>query len=312
MAWPRRLRARVVVGALSLVVVGVYLLQMYDRVFRTRLEAVQDLAMELRDRVARPEEAACPFLFAQAIADRRRGIAEAAPQLLSPRVAVVTMAIGQQDEETGNMVVANKRAYCERHGYTLEVERGKRVDPSRPIAWTKIILLQHFLKTYDVVVWMDGDAVVANSSVRLEDMLDADHDVYLAADDNNLNTGVVMVRKSPWTDWFLETVWDQTWLVTGHHPFAYEQRAFHYLYATPFFVMHVKTHYKDKQPVYERFKEVRAHLKVVPSCAFNSYRCWDGCANPYYRGHFIMHFAGEPEPARSFKIRNFLKFRGAT
>lgn len=87
------------------------------------------------------------------------------PALLSrPRVAVVTLC----DELLGDICaasVANKRAYADRHGYTLIVANAL-IDPSRPTAWTKILAVEMAMETHDLIFWTDIDTLIMNPNVR--------------------------------------------------------------------------------------------------------------------------------------------------
>lgn len=62
--------------------------------------------------------------------------------------------------------------YCRRFGYAF-VARTETMDPSRHIAWSKILLLRELAASgeYDVVLWMDDDLIVTRPDLRLEHLL---------------------------------------------------------------------------------------------------------------------------------------------
>ena len=177
---------------------------------------------------------------------------------------------------------ANKRRYADLHGYDLIVSRTV-ADPSRPAAWSKILEVRKHLPRYDWLMFIDVDTLIMNPAVRLEDVADDSVDQVLAADHNGVNSGVWMVRNTPWSFTFLDELWAQDDLVKGPYLFHYEQRAFHRLFHTDPWSKQPST--KNAAP-YAGAAEVRAHSKIVNQCVFNSLLPW------YVSGDFVVHFAG--------------------
>jgi hypothetical protein len=177
---------------------------------------------------------------------------------------------------------ANKRRYADLHGYDLIVSR-TAADPSRPAAWSKILEVRKHLPRYDWLMFIDVDTLIMNPAVRLEDVADDSVDQVLAADHNGVNSGVWMVRNTPWSFTFLDELWAQDDLVKGPYLFHYEQRAFHRLFHTDPWSKQPST--KNAAP-YAGAAEVRAHSKIVNQCVFNSLLPW------YVSGDFVVHFAG--------------------
>jgi len=156
-------------------------------------------------------------------------------------------------------------------------------DPSRPAAWSKILEVRKHLPRYDWLMFIDVDTLIMNPAVRLEDVADDSVDQVLAADHNGVNSGVWMVRNTPWSFTFLDELWAQDDLVKGPYLFHYEQRAFHRLFHTDPWSKQPST--KNAAP-YAGAAEVRAHSKIVNQCVFNSLLPW------YVSGDFVVHFAG--------------------
>lgn len=48
--------------------------------------------------------------------------------------------------------LANKKEYAALHGYDVVVATGDDIDRSRPAAWSKLLVLQKHLGSYDYVV----------------------------------------------------------------------------------------------------------------------------------------------------------------
>ena len=206
--------------------------------------------------------------------------AEAAPGA-ARRFAILTLC----DANAGYICAAsaaNKRRYADLHGYDLIVSR-TAADPSRPAAWSKILEVREHLPRYDWLMFIDVDTLIMNPAVRLEDIADDSVDQVLAADHNGVNSGVWLVRNTPWSFYFLDELWAQDDLVKGPYLFHYEQRAFHRLFHTDQWSKHPST--RGAAP-YAGAAEVRAHSKIVNQCVFNSLLPW------YVSGDFLVHFAG--------------------
>src|SRR3954453_11880108 len=54
-------------------------------------------------------------------------------------------------------------SYALKHGYEYVQGSGTMPEP-RPSAWAKIPLLQHLLDAFDLVVWIDSDAIILDDS----------------------------------------------------------------------------------------------------------------------------------------------------
>lgn len=178
--------------------------------------------------------------------------------------------------------VANKRRYAALRGYDLIVST-EVADPSRPAAWSKILEVRKHLPNYDWLLFIDVDTLVMNPDVRLEDIADDSVDQVIAADHNGVNSGVWLVRNSPWMMWFLDELWAQEHLVKGAYLFHYEQRAFHHLFQTEPWTKQASV--RGSAP-YGGAATVRAHSKIVNQCVFNSLLPW------YVSGDFVVHLAG--------------------
>lgn len=133
-----------------------------------------------------------------------------------PRVAVVSLCDydGSVTELT-SYSFANKMRYCRKHGYNCVLET--QSDPSRPPAWSKILLAHRTMQSADWVFWLDCDSFVTNSLVRVEDVLKATGatseggpHLVLSEDAGMLNTGVFLVRSSPEGKSLLERVYGTT------------------------------------------------------------------------------------------------------
>ena len=104
------------------------------------------------------------------------------------------------------------RAYAERHGYDLVIGRESEC-PERPVSWSKVVLIRRLMRRYDLVVWVDVDAMVLDLSRDIADEVTDGADIYLVEHRYHQqripNAGILMVRSSRAADAFLDLVWHQ-------------------------------------------------------------------------------------------------------
>jgi len=226
--------------------------------------------------------------------------------------------------------VKNKQTYAKRHGYELVLVSGENIDPSRPAAWSKFKALAEHLNRFDYILFVDVDALVMNFDVRLQDLVSTNKDIFMTEDWNGLNTGVFIIRNSPWGHWFLKEAWGEkgseqeymsrheTSLSGVKYPFEFEQRAVHYIFQTSKWrerglpvwsdpesaaAVNAGTGLAEVEPRLSPWE----HALLLPQCALNSYMLypeffsWFGGASERYTraqwvpGDFIAHLAGHKE-----------------
>jgi hypothetical protein len=104
------------------------------------------------------------------------------------------------------------RAYAERHGYDLVV--GREVDPRRPPAWSKVRMLQQLLAEFELVVWIDADAVIVDGNADIAGELEPDEQFGLVehhrGEERIPNTGVMVWRAGDFAHELLAKVWSAT------------------------------------------------------------------------------------------------------
>ena len=107
------------------------------------------------------------------------------------------------------------RAYAGRHGYELDLHWE---DPpaDRPAAWAKIPVIQAALVRGDIVLWIDADAAIVDTSIDIAELLGMRDLMGLVAKDSPesegpiLNTGVWLLWNHRRTRRFLRDVWRST------------------------------------------------------------------------------------------------------
>lgn len=115
--------------------------------------------------------------------------------------------------------------YAARHGYDL-VLRSFIGAEKRPAAWAKVPLILQLLEVYELVLWIDADAIIVDSSADLAAECRADRWIYLArnrtSDGLVPNTGVWMLRATAEAKQFLKLVNEHT---AFHHHKWWENAA---------------------------------------------------------------------------------------
>ena len=105
-------------------------------------------------------------------------------------------------------------AYAERHAY--ELITSNQADPRRPPAWAKVPMLREALASYDLVLWVDADAVIVDGTRDIGGELEPDRFLGLVRHGDVPNTGVMLLRSGDLARDLLDRTWSATRLI--HHP----------------------------------------------------------------------------------------------
>ena len=107
-------------------------------------------------------------------------------------------------------------AYAERHGYELITSTEN--DPRRPPAWAKVPMLREALGSYELVLWIDADAVIVDGSRDIADELEPDRFLGLVRHGEREvpNTGVMLWRAGEQARELLDRTWAGKRFL--HHP----------------------------------------------------------------------------------------------
>ena len=233
------------------------------------------------------------------------------------RMAVVMIydAAFDRDPKLTARLLQNRQRYCDKHGYTMIVARQDELDPSRPPAWSKLLVVRRHLlsQRFDYVAYLDMDAVVMDPSFCLCSLAARlpEADFVMTSDWSGLNTGVFLAKATPFAAAFLQLAWDEGAALLGktcpqtgrRRPFEYEQRAFHFLLQTPLWRGRGLPAFQGATPDMHPSKTA-AHFALVPQCAMNSYalhpldsRLLSGLArveeSQWVGGDFVVHLAGK-------------------
>jgi galactosyl transferase GMA12/MNN10 family len=109
-------------------------------------------------------------------------------------------------------------AYAERHGWDLVVANDC-VSHGRPPSWAKVPLVADLLRSHELVLWLDADAVITDGAQDLACELRFGRQLYLVEHHHpptgevTANAGVFMLRAGRWAERFLADVWAQADLI---------------------------------------------------------------------------------------------------
>lgn len=113
--------------------------------------------------------------------------------------------------------------YGERHGWDVVLSTEEPLADGRPASWAKIPLIRELLRDYDIVWWIDADAIIVDPTVSIDSELDDDKDLFIVEHTWGkepavyaANAGVMIWRASEWSFDFLEQIWDLE-KYTWHH-----------------------------------------------------------------------------------------------
>lgn len=109
-----------------------------------------------------------------------------------------------------NTAARSFRPYAARHGYDLHLYT-ESAEPSRPPHWSKIRILRELIERYELVVWLDADAVIVDQRRDIASVLEPERFLYLVEhvynDERVPNSGVMLLRSGETAARFLDDVW---------------------------------------------------------------------------------------------------------
>lgn len=180
----------------------------------------------------------------------------------------------------------NRLSYASIYGYRY-CEVSTSLDASRPPSWTKLKAMLLLLSFTDIVVAMEADAIIRNNNTRIESILELedynlkDKDVIYTNDyqqdresdvtaKSYINTGVYIMRSTPWTKGFLENLYN--------------------FYSSSLFQ---KNRERDAVLLYrmKNADDFNAHVAVIPYRFMNS--PFGHELNKYEDGDFVAHYVEE-------------------
>jgi hypothetical protein len=138
------------------------------------------------------------------------------------QTVLLLTAYDQSFADLASLTLPRMRAYAERN--KCEFRAITEIDSSRPGGWLKIPPIRQALSEgFDFILWIDADALLIRNDVDIRDEVRPNHDLSLswlgpettdwqAPPDvvGHFNTGVMLIRNTPWAHDFFARVWAST------------------------------------------------------------------------------------------------------
>jgi hypothetical protein len=181
------------------------------------------------------------------------------------------------------------RQFAGRHGWSVIVNRVDRAC-GRPTSWGKVPLLLELLRSYDLVGWIDADALIVDGSRDLAAELRRGKHLYWVehahpSGETTANAGVMMLRSTRWARRLLERAWACEDLI--EHVW-WENAA----------LMRLLGYRIEEHPVHRGPNQrLLRHVRFL-DLAWNSIPHWVASAAPR-----ITHYAGLPLQERLERMR---------
>ena len=194
-------------------------------------------------------------------------------------IAIVTLATPHISRYS-QYSFCNKLAYARKHDYDF-FSYDFLLDPLRPPAWNKILVIEKHLADYEWIFWTDADSLIMDHSKKLESIVDqvkSRHMIMTPGPRQRYNTGQWFIRSCEWSFVLLRKIWTNVsptdfW----YRDNPWEQQAFVNLI--------------------ERNPEIAEHIHCVPVRELNSRpdNAYVDVASElsgldYADGDFIVHF----------------------
>jgi hypothetical protein len=199
-------------------------------------------------------------------------------------LTIITLAIGADYKKGLKKALESKRKYAETHGYKYIEANEESWDRTRPVAWSKVILLLKILETLpkgDLVWLSDADVLITNMDLKVEEyvlpLLPPEKDLLFIYDAcHHLNSGNVLMRNSEW----LRDYWKR---VNERTEFTY-----HIWWENMAMIKIMEENKEDQQKieVTNQHKRFNAYIMGLPNEPL-----WE-------QGDFLVHFAGIYKPEK--------------
>jgi len=114
----------------------------------------------------------------------------------------------QQAVKVFNLTLLTKLLYTHKHSYGLFFYHDMELaDQEVPPEWLKYKYIRRYLNNYNWIFWTCADALIVNSTVLLEDLLDSKYDfIFAERPDKKIDTCAFFVKNNDWTKHQLDNI----------------------------------------------------------------------------------------------------------
>lgn len=191
------------------------------------------------------------------------------------KIGVCSLFIGEKyDDKNAKYCKRSIIDYCKKNKYDFLYDTNK-LDKNSNEKWSKLLMILKMLNSampsYDYVVWLDGDIMIMNDEILLENRIKdymGNKDFMLASEPgaDHINTGVWYVKNNEYT----KNIIDMISKLPELRKVLYDQEVFNNVYNRNIF-------------------KLKDHCEILPkefSYLINCYYGW------YRYGMFLVHFWG--------------------
>ncbi len=118
---------------------------------------------------------------------------------------IVAILYTESWKDIAAITCSNAKKYCDKHGY--EFESLEYPEPCKSdFGYGKLELIKEIFRANEAdIVWsMDCDTLICRHDIRIEDLLDNEHDAYFTKDYNGLNCGSFIFKNTECSKELLE------------------------------------------------------------------------------------------------------------
>jgi len=117
----------------------------------------------------------------------------------------ITTHYGESYQPLADIVLPNTKYYSALHGYSFFVNKCQTTKNGM-YGFIKTKDARKLLDEFDVVMWIECDAMIMNHNIKIESFLDEEHDVYLTRDVNGENSAVAIFKATQFSKDLLDHI----------------------------------------------------------------------------------------------------------
>jgi hypothetical protein len=191
-------------------------------------------------------------------------------------------------QAVADLTIPSHVRFAEQHGWHQDAVV---VDQENSL-WEKLNFISQYLeKDYTSVLWLDADVLITNPK-PITWILDENPaaDVFLTADVNGLNAGVILIRNTPWSKAYFYACRTHGKTLFGDRPNGEQQALQHFSSAYPYAGI---VHYVPQREL----NSYHAGAYDYPNCRLASWQ----------QGDFALHLPSLPNEDRILILKQYIK-----